>query len=75
MRTGDPWNPNPATFREPISNVKVTVDTHQLAHLRADLQVVRDGKAQSSGVDQFTLVREPSGWKIATIAYTSMPVQ
>ena len=80
-QAGDEWvaalrkNPNPATFREPISNVKVTVDSHQLAYLRADFQVVRDGNAQSSGVDQFTLVREPAGWKIAAIAYTSMPVR
>jgi hypothetical protein len=68
-------NPNPVTFREPITGVQVTVDSHQLAYLRADFQVVRDGKAQSSGVDQFTLAREPSGWKIAAIAYTSMPVR
>jgi hypothetical protein len=80
-QAGDEWvaalrnNPNPVTFREPISNVKVTVDSHQLAYLRADFQVMRDGKAQSSGVDQFTLVREPAGWKIAAIAYTSMPVR
>ena len=68
-------NPNPVTFREPITNVKVTVDSHQLAYLRADFQVIRDGKAQSSGVDQFTLVRETAGWKIAAVAYTTMPVR
>src|SRR5437763_1498169 len=66
-------NPNPITFREPITNVKVTIDSNQLAYLRADFQVIRDGKAQSKGVDQFTLVREPSGWKIAMVAYTSLP--
>jgi hypothetical protein len=65
-------NPNPVTFREPITNVKVTIDSNQLAYLRADFQVMRDGKAQSKGVDQFTLVREPSSWKIAMVAYTSM---
>ncbi len=68
-------NPNPTTFREPISNVKVTVDSDRLAYLRADFQVVRDGKTLSSGVDHFTLVREPGGWKIAVIAYTSMSVR
>jgi ketosteroid isomerase-like protein len=72
--TGLKKNPNPVTFREPISNVKVTIDSGQLAYLRADFQVVRDGKAQSKGVDQFILVREPTGWKIAMVAYTSMPV-
>jgi hypothetical protein len=48
--------------------------TSTLAYLRADFQVVRDGKAQSQGVDQFTLTREGGAWKIAVIAYTSMPV-
>jgi hypothetical protein len=79
-QTGDEWvaalkqNPNPITFREPISNVVVTVDSDRLAYLRADFQVARDGRALSKGVDQFTLVREPSGWKLAVIAYTSMPI-
>jgi len=66
-------NPNPTVFREPISNVKVTIDSDRLAYVRADFHTVRDGKTTSTGVDQFTLFREPSGWKIAAIAYTSMP--
>jgi len=80
-QTGEEWlaalkrNPNPASFREPITNVKVTIDSDRLAYLRADFQVVRDGQAQSKGVDQFTLVRESGGWKIAAVAYTSLPVR
>ena len=80
-QTAEEWlaglkqNPNPVTFREPITNVKVSIDSNQLAHLRANFQVVLDGKAQSQGVDQFTLVREPSGWKIVAVAYTSIPVR
>ena len=80
-QTAEEWlaglkkNPNPTTFREPITNVKVTIDSDRLAYLRADFRVVRDGKAVSSGVDPFTLVREPAGWKIAAIAYTSQPVR
>jgi imidazolonepropionase-like amidohydrolase len=80
-QTGEEWlaalrrNPNPVTFREPIANVKVTIDSAHLAYLRADFQVVRDGKAQSQGVDQFTLTREGGAWKMAVIAYTSMPVR
>jgi hypothetical protein len=80
-QTAEEWlavlkkNPNPTPFREPITNAKITIDSGRLAYLRADFQVVRDGKALSSGVDQFTLVREPSGWKIAAVAYTSMPVK
>jgi hypothetical protein len=78
-QTGEEWiaalkrNPNPTTFREPIANVKVTIDSNQLAYVRADFQVMRDGQPQSHGVDQFTLVREASGWKIAVVAYTSLP--
>jgi imidazolonepropionase-like amidohydrolase len=80
-QTGDEWlaalrrNPNPTTFREPIANVAVTIDSDQLAYLRADFQVMRDGQAQSKGVDQFTLVRESGAWKIAVVAYTSMPAR
>jgi len=80
-QTGDEWlaalkrNPNPVTFREPISNVVVTIDSDHLAYLRADFQVVRDGQAQSKGVDQFTLVRESGEWKITVVAYTSLPAR
>jgi len=80
QQTGDEWiaamkrNANPTIFREPLTNVTVTIDSDHLAYVRADFQVVRDGKAVSHGVDQFTLVREPSGWKFTVIAYTSIPV-
>jgi hypothetical protein len=80
-QTADEWiaamkrNANPTIFREPLTNVTVTIDSDHLAYVRADFQVLRDGKAVSHGVDHFTLVREPSGWKFAVIAYTSMPVQ
>jgi imidazolonepropionase-like amidohydrolase/ketosteroid isomerase-like protein len=80
-QTAEEWiaalkrNPNPTTFREPIANVHVTIDSGQLAYVRADFQVMRDGQAQSKGVDHFTLVREPTGWKIAVIAYTSLPAR
>lgn len=66
-------NPNPVTFREPITNVHVTIDSEHLAYLRADFQVVRDGQVVSHGVDQFTLVKDGGAWKIAAVAYTSIP--
>lgn len=59
-------------FEEPITNAVVTIDSDRLAYVRADFTVVRDGKVMSSGVDHFTLLREPDGWKIASIAYTSL---
>jgi imidazolonepropionase-like amidohydrolase/ketosteroid isomerase-like protein len=79
-QSGDDWiaamkrSTTPTLFREPLTHVTVTIDSDHLAYLRADFQVMRDGKAVSHGVDQFTLVREPSGWKFAVIAYTSMPI-
>ena len=80
-QTAEEWltslrrNPNPTTFREPLSNLHVTIDSDQLAFVRADFQIMRDGRSVSHGVDQFTLVRELSGWKIAVVAYTSLPAQ
>jgi len=80
-QTGEEWlaalrrNPNPTTFREPIANVSITIDSDRLAYLRADFQVVRDGQAQSKGVDEFTLVREGGTWRLAVIAYTSLPAK
>jgi Domain of unknown function (DUF4440) len=79
FQTGEEWvaalkkNPNPTAFREPLSNVSVTVDSGRLAYLRADFQIVRDGSTQSHGVDQFTLVRDGDAWKIAVVAFTSLP--
>ena len=79
FQTGEEWvaalkkNPNPAAFREPLSNVSVTIDSGRLAYLRADFQIVRDGSAQSHGVDQFTLVRDGDAWKLAVVAFTSLP--
>jgi len=77
-QTGDEWlaalrhSTTFSKFREPITNVKVTIDSDALAYLRADFQVVRDGKTMSHGVDQFTFVREDGRWKVAAVAYTSI---
>jgi ketosteroid isomerase-like protein len=66
-------NRNDPPFEEPIRNVMVSVDSGHLAYVRANFRVVRDGKLVSSGVDHFTLLKESDGWKIAVIAYTSLP--
>lgn len=59
-------------FREPIENVKITLDSERLAYVRADFKVIRNQQTLAHGVDQFTLVKTADGWKIATIAYTSI---
>jgi len=81
FQTGEEWlaalrrNDHFVKFREPLTNVRVTIDSNALAYVRADFQVVRDGKAVSYGVDQFTLVKENDRWKLAGVAYTSMAVK
>jgi len=66
---------NQPKFEEPLENVIITIDSERLAYVRADFTVVRDGKVVSSGVDHFTLVKEPDGWKLAAVAYTSLPAK
>jgi ketosteroid isomerase-like protein len=60
-------------FEEPLTNVMVTIDSGRLAYVRADFAIMRDGKAASTGVDHFTLVKEADEWKVASLAYTSLP--
>ena len=78
-QTGEEWlaglrrNTNFTKFREPITNVHITIDSEALAYVRADFEVIRDGKTQSHGVDQFTLTREGGVWKMAVVAFTSTP--
>lgn len=65
---------NPGTpFEERLANIEITVDGEQLAYLRADFEIVREGKVVSHGVDVFTLLRDGNRWKIAVIAYTNFP--
>ncbi len=59
-------------FEERISNVEVTIDSGELAYLRADFEIVREGKVVTYGVDVFTLLRIRDEWKIATISYTNL---
>lgn len=62
-------------FEERISNVKVTIDSGELAYVRADFEIVRDGEVMTYGVDVFTLLRIGAKWKIAAISYTNLPKQ
>ncbi len=45
-------------FEERLANIETTVDGEQLAYLRADFEIVREGKVVSHGVDVFTLLRD-----------------
>lgn len=80
-QTGDEFlaqlekNAGQPRFEEPIANAIVTIESDRLAHVRADFTVVRDRKVVSSGVDHFILLKDDGGWKLAVIAYTSLPAQ
>jgi hypothetical protein len=65
--------PAPQPFEEVLSNIDVAIESGELASVRADFEIVRDGKVESRGHDMFTLVRQSGQWKICSIAYTSIP--
>jgi hypothetical protein len=51
-----------------------TVMVHgPIAVLWAPYDIHRNGQFVHCGVDAFTLVRAPTGWKIATVTYTAEP--
>jgi ketosteroid isomerase-like protein len=64
--------PQGTTFREPLTNVTVQVESGQLAFLRAEFTVVVDGTVRSHGVDYFTLVKDAGTWKVLNASYTSL---
>lgn len=68
-------NEGASPFEERLSNIEVTIDSGELAYVRADFEIVREGKVISYGVDLFTLLRMGDVWKIAAISYTNLPKQ
>ena len=44
-----------------------------LAVVWAPYDIHRNGQFMHCGVDTFTLMRSPTGWKIATVSYTAEP--
>jgi Putative lumazine-binding len=63
----------PRPYTEPVSEFTVHVDNGQLAFVRADATLMRDGDAQSHNIDYFTLIRHDGVWKILNGSYTSVP--
>jgi len=62
-------NPDGARFREPIDAIRVTVESDQLAFVRAETTIYRDGREVSRPVDYFTLIRIEGEWKFLSAAY------
>ena len=65
--------PGSQPFREELTNVEIEVVSGELARVRAGFEIVRDTGVASYGVDFFTLVRQDDQWRLASIAFTSIP--
>jgi ketosteroid isomerase-like protein len=65
---------NPKPYTEPVSEFTVHVDNGQLAFVRADATLMRDGRAQSHNIDYFTLILQDGTWKILSASYTATPL-
>ncbi len=78
VQSGREWldglmeGPGPRPFREELTNVEIEVASGELAMVRAEFEIVRD-TGVAFGVDFFTLVRQDDQWKLASIAFTSIP--
>jgi ketosteroid isomerase-like protein len=68
-------NSNPTKYIEPVDNWIIHIEGGQLAFVRADATLFRDGKPQSHNIDYFTLVKEGVGWKILNGSYVSTPIE
>ncbi len=79
VQSGREWldglmeGPGPQPFTEELTNVEIEVASGELALVRAEFEIVRDTGVASFGVDFFTLVRQNDQWKLASIAFTSIP--
>ena len=65
----------PEPFEETLSNVDVRVVDGEIATVSADFRIERSGDVESSGTNVFTLVRQDGVWKIASIAFTTVPTR
>jgi uncharacterized protein len=67
-------NENATRFTEPVSNYTIHISEGQLAFVKADAILYREGKAQSHNMDYFTLLKENGTWKFLSAAYTAKPI-
>ena len=68
--------PGRAPYQEPVTEFTVHIDDGQLAFVRADAQLIRDGQVRSHNIDYFTLIRDNEGnWKFVNGSYTTKPVE
>jgi hypothetical protein len=59
-----------------VTEFTVHIDDDQLAFVRADAKLIRNGKVRSHNIDYFTLIRDSAGdWKFVNGSYTAKPAQ
>lgn len=62
-------------YEEPVQEWIVHVDNGNLAFVRADARVLREGRPRSRNLDYFVLMKLAGDWKILSGAYTATPVE
>jgi ketosteroid isomerase-like protein len=68
--------PRGAPYQEPVNEFTVHIADGQLAFVRADAYLIREGQRRSHNIDYFTLIRDDEGnWKFVNGSYTTKPVQ
>ncbi|MBK5272155.1 MAG: nuclear transport factor 2 family protein, partial [Bacteroidia bacterium] len=67
--------PDPKKYKEPVNNWIIHIEGGQLAFVRADATLTRDGKPQSHNIDYFTLVKDNLGWKILNGSYVATAIK
>lgn len=67
-------NENHSPYTEPVSNYTIHISEGQLAFVKADAILYREGKAQSQNMDYFTLLMDGDSWKFLSAAYTAKPI-
>ena len=67
--------PNARKYKETVNQWSISVENGQLAIVRAEATLTRNGKPESHNIDYFTLVKEKGVWKIMCAAYTATPIQ
>ena len=65
---------NRTRFHEPVDRWSVQIDDGQLAFVRAETHIEREGRTTSHNIDYFTLLKVDGTWKIANGSYVGKSV-
>jgi hypothetical protein len=61
-------------FREPVNEFTVHIEDGQMAFVRADANLIMEGRVVSHNIDYFTLVRDNGAWRLLCASYVARPV-